>query len=72
MRTVVQGGQVERIVLCIVNVFNEVTGVNTAWCLVLLHNCVGSVLPKRGARERSPRTGCVLCSFCIVIKMASW
>jgi hypothetical protein len=63
---------VERVVLCIVNIFNEVTEVNIAWCFVLLHNCVGSVLPKRSASGRSPRTVCVLCSFCIVIKLASW
>jgi len=59
-------------VLYIINIFNEVTGVNTAWYLVLLHNCVGTVLPKRGASGRSPRTVCVLCSIRIVIKMASW
>ena len=38
----------------------RVIGVNNVWYFVLLNNCVGCVLPKRGASGSRPLTVCVL------------
>jgi len=63
---------VERVVLCIVNSFND--GKWSEHCLVFgtVKQLCGLCTAKLGVSGHSPRTVCVLLSIYVVKRVASW